>query len=314
MSLNIVFMGTPEFSVAPLNALIKNKFNVMWVYAQPSKRSKRGQKVNASAIEEFCKKNKLPFSSPINLNTEEEIKKFKLLSPDIVVVVAYGQIISKSYLDLFKFGFINIHASLLPKWRGAAPIQRAIMNRDKKIGVSIMKIEEKLDSGPILAKKEFDLDQNITHGEIEKQLSTTGANLLIESLKNIENLNSKFINQIHSEATYAQKIDKNETKINWNLEANKVLSHIHGLSPRPGAWFEYQKERFKVLKAKISSINGKPASVLDENLTISCKSNSIQILELQRQGKKKQSAKKFLLGNKIKNGSILIWCKDIKLK
>jgi len=225
---------------------------------------------------------------------------------DIVVVVAYGQIIPKSFLDIVKFGFINIHASLLPKWRGAAPIQRAIMNGDKKIGVSIMKIKEKLDSGPVLTSKELELDQNVTHGEMEKKLSLMGADLLIESLKTVEAGTSKFIDQKHSEATYAKKIDKAEAKINWNLDANKVLSHIHGLSPSPGAWFEFENERFKVLRAKISTLNGKSSSVLDENLTIACKSNSIQILELQRQGKNKQTTKEFLLGKKIGNGSILV--------
>ena len=299
-------MGTPEFSVPTLRTLIKNKFNVFKAYTQPPKKSKRGQKVNPSPIEEFCKKNKISFSNPPNLNSEEELKIFKKLSPDIVVVVAYGQIIPKGFLDIAKFGFINIHASLLPKWRGAAPIQRAIMNGDKKIGVSIMKIKEKLDSGPVLVSRELELDQNVTHGEMEKKLSLLGADLLIESLKIIETATSKFIDQMHSEATYAKKIDKAEAKINWNLDANKVLSHIHGLSPSPGAWFEFENERFKILKAKISTLNGKSNSVLDENLTIACKSNSIQILELQRQGKNKQTTKEFLLGRKISNGSILV--------
>jgi methionyl-tRNA formyltransferase len=235
MSLNVVFMGTPEFSVPTLNALIKNKHNVIKVYTQPPKKSKRGQKVNPSPIEEFCKKNNINLSNPTNLNNKEELEILKKLSPDIVVVVAYGQIIPKNFLDIAKFGFINIHASLLPKWRGAAPIQRAIMNGDKKIGVSIMKIEKKLDSGPILASEELELDQNATHGEIEKQLSIMGANLLIKSLKNIEDGNSKFVDQVHSEATYAKKIDKSETKIYWSLDALKVLAHIHVLSPSPGS-------------------------------------------------------------------------------
>ena len=305
MSFKIVFMGTPEFSLPTLEALIENKFNVVSVYTQPPTKSKRGQKINVSPIEEFSKKNKINFKNPINLNSDEELKIFKELSPDIVVVVSYGQIISKNFLNITKFGFINIHASLLPKWRGAAPIQRAIMNGDKKIGVSIMKIEEKLDSGPVLASKEIELGQNATHGEIEKKLSVMGANLLVENLKRLERGNSKFIGQVHSEATYAKKIDKGETKINWSLDATKVLAHIHGLSPIPGAWFEYENERFKVLRAKISTVNGKPSYVLDDNLTVACKSNSIQILELQRQGKNKQTAKEFLLGKKINSGSIL---------
>mgnify|MGYP006089509985 CR=1 FL=1 len=306
MSLKIVFMGTPEFSVPTLNSLIKNKFNIISAYTQPPKKSKRGQKVNSSSVELFCIKNKIDFKNPKNLNSNEELKIFKKLSPDIVVVVAYGQIISEDFLEIPKLGFINIHASLLPKWRGSAPIQRAIMNGDKKIGISIMKIKKELDSGPILTSKDFQLDQNDTHGEVEKKLSENGAILLIESLQNIEKGNSKFIEQIHTEATYAKKIKKNETKINWNLEANKVLSHIHGLSPSPGAWFEYQNERFKILKAKILSINGEPGFVIDEKLTVACKINSIQILELQRQGKNKQTAKDFLLGKKISTGSSLV--------
>ena len=306
MPLKIVFMGTPEFSVPTLNALIKNKFNIVSVYTQSPKKSKRGQKINVSPIEEFCKKNKLNYRNPKNLNTEEEFKLFKELAPDLVVVVAYGQIISKKFLDLVKFGFINIHASILPKWRGAAPIQRAIMNGDKKLGVSIMKIQEKLDSGPVLAFKELEIDQNKTFGEVEKKLSIMGSELLIDNIKIIEDGSSKFINQPHTEATYAKKIDKKETKINWNLDASKVLSHIHGLSPNPGAWFEYKKERFKILEAKISTSKATPGTVLDDNLSIGCKSNSIQILELQRQGKNRQTVKEFLLGNKISKGSILI--------
>ena len=305
MSLNIAFMGTPEFSVPTLDALIKNKFNVVKVYTQPPKKSKRGQKVNPSPVEEYCKMNKISFRNPLTLNSTEEFERFKELNINLVVVVAYGQIIPKNFLKIAKFGFINVHASLLPRWRGAAPIQRAIMNGDKKIGVSIMKIKEKLDSGPVLASKEFELDKNATHGDIEKRLSIEGANLLVQNLKDIETGKSKFIEQDHSEATYAKKIDKKETKIYWKRDAKKVLAHIHGLSPSPGAWFMFEGERFKILRAKISSENGKPGYVLDNNLTIGCEFNSIQILELQRQGKNRQTTKEFLLGKKINNGAIL---------
>jgi len=298
-------MGTPKFSIPALEKLIKNKFNILTVYAQSPKKSKRGQKINISPVEEFSKKNKLKVRNPNSINSDKEFKIFKELSPDLVIVVAYGQIIPKNFLKIAKFGFINIHASLLPKWRGAAPIQRAIMNGDKKIGVSIMKIEEKLDNGPVLSSREMKLDQNFTCGEIESKLSTMGADLLIDSLNDVKNGIAKFTDQAHGEATYAKKINKNETKINWNLDAEKVIAHIHGLSPNPGAWFQYKDERFKVLRVKKSSTIGKPGFVLDENLTIACKSNSIQIIELQRQGRNKQTTKEFLLGNKINNGSIL---------
>jgi len=306
MSLKIVFMGTPEFSVPTLESLINNKFEILSIYTQPPKKSKRGQKINISPIQKFSEQNNLPVRNPENLNNSEEYNFIKSLSADIAVVVAYGKLIPKNILKTTKLGFINIHASLLPKWRGAAPIQRAIMNGDKKTGVSIMKIEEKLDSGPVLASKELALDQNSTFDEIQKKLSVIGPDLLIESLKNIEKGKAEFIDQVHSDSTYAKKIDKNETKINWNLDANKVIAHIHGLSPNPGAWFEYKNERFKVLRANKSAESGNPGTLLDENLTIACKSDSIQILEIQRQGKNKQTSKDFLLGKKISKGSILI--------
>ena len=203
---------------------------------------------------------------------------------------------------MVKFGFINIHASLLPKWRGAAPIQRAIMNGDKKSGISIMKIQEKLDSGPVLALKEIGIDENKTFGEIEKKLSIIGAELLIDNLKIIKDGNAKFVNQLHTEATYAKKIDKKETKINWSTDAYKVLYHIHGLSPNPGAWFEYKKQRYKVWKAKIVNQNGDAGKTLDDKLTISCKDQAIKVLEIQKEGKNKQVTEQFLLGNKINQG------------
>ncbi len=303
MSLNVIFMGTPKFSIPALEELIKNKFNILAVYTQPPKKSKRGQKINVSPVEEFSKNKKLNIKNSNNLNNNDDYKVFKKFSPDLVIVVAYGQVIPKIYLETAKFGFINIHASLLPKWRGAAPIQRAIMNRDKKIGVSIMKIEEQLDTGPVLSSKEIDLDKSLTYEEIESKLSAMGANLLIKTLQQIQNGKAKFKNQIHSEATYAKKISKIESKINWNLDAEDVVAHIHGLSPNPGAWFEYNGSRFKALRVKKYSVSGKPGTIIDDNLTVACKSHSIQILELQKQGKNKQTAKEFLLGNKIISGA-----------
>ena len=245
MPLKIIFMGTPEFSVPALEVLNNKNFEILSVYTQPPRKSKRGQKVNISPIQKFAKENSLSVRNPENLNSNEEYKFFKNSSADIAIVVAYGRLIPKNILETTKLGFINIHASLLPKWRGAAPIQRSIMNGDKKTGISIMKIVEELDSGPTLAIKELKLDHNSTHGEVEKKLSIMGANLLIENLNSIEKGDLNFFNQINSEATYAKKINKNETKINWNLDASKVLAHIHGLSPNPGAWFEYEMKDLK---------------------------------------------------------------------
>ena len=305
MSLKIVFMGTPEFSVPALAALINNKFKILSIYTQPPKKSKRGQKINVSSVQKFSVKNNLPVRNTENLNNDKEYNFIKNLSADIAVVVAYGKLIPKNILKTTKLGFINIHASLLPKWRGAAPIQRAIMNGDKKTGVSIMKIEEKLDCGPIIVSRELELDTSATYGETEKKLSEIGANLLIESLKKIESGNSKFVEQVHSEATYAKKINKKEAKINWNSNADKIIAQIHGLNPNPGAWFKFEKERIKVWKAKKLLANGKPGTVLEENLTVACKSDSIQILEIQREGKNKQLTQDFLLGKKISKNSLL---------
>ena len=168
-----------------------------------------------------------------------------------------------------------------------------------------MRIEEKLDCGPVIASHELELDTSKTYGETEKKLSEIGANLLIESLKKIESGNAKFVEQIHSEATYAKKINKKETKINWNLNADQVIAQIHGLNPNPGAWFEFEKERMKVWKAKKLLASGRPGTVIEESLAVACKSNSVQILEIQREGKNKQLTQDFLLGKKISKGSIL---------
>ncbi|MAH54434.1 MAG: methionyl-tRNA formyltransferase [Pelagibacteraceae bacterium] len=304
MSLKIIFMGTPEFSVPTLKSLIDQDYEVSMIYTQPPKKSKRGQKINISPIQSFSEKKNIPFRSPETLNNNE-YEFIKNLSADLGVVVAYGKLIPINILEATKLGFLNIHASLLPKWRGAAPIQRSIMNGDKKTGISIMKIQEKLDSGPIMASRELELNSNSVYGEVEKKLSDIGANLLIECLQTIEKGNSKFVEQLHSEATYAKKISKKEAKIDWNSSANKIVAHIHGLNPNPGAWFEFQKERIKVWKAKKLLLNGRPGTVLDENLTVACQSNSIQILEIQREGKNKQSTKDFLLGKKISQNSLL---------
>jgi|TARA_B100001079_G_scaffold117595_1_gene101133 methionyl-tRNA formyltransferase len=304
MPLKIIFMGTPEFSVPTLKALIDQNYEVLMIYTQPPKKSKRGQKVNISPIQSFSEKKNIPFRSPETLNNNE-YEFIKNLSADLGVVVAYGKLIPINILEATKLGFLNIHASLLPKWRGAAPIQRSIMNGDKKTGISIMKIQEKLDSGPIMASHELELNSNSTYGEVEKKLSDVGANLLIECLQTIEKGNSKFVEQLHSEATYAKKINKKEAKIDWNSNADKIVAHIHGLNPNPGAWFEFQKERIKVWKAKKLLLNGRPGTVLNENLTVACQSNSIQILEIQREGKNKQSTKDFLLGKKISQNSLL---------
>ena len=293
-------MGTPNFSVPIMKSLYQNGYPICAVYTQPPKKSMRGQKINKSPIQKLAENFNLNIRNPNFLNQKEELKYFKSLNADIVIVVAYGQVIPKEFLSLSKHGFINIHASLLPKWRGAAPIQRAIMNLDEVTGISVMKIVEKLDSGPIMLKKEIKLSNEMNTEDVSNQLSKIGSEIISDCLDLIEIGKAKFVEQDHSKATYAKKINKEEAKINWNEDALKIIAKINGLYQNPGAWFLFQGERHKVLKATLSDLKGQPGSVLDGNLTIACGGKSIKIHEIQRQGKSKQKTTEFLLGSKIK--------------
>ena len=306
MSQKIVFMGTPEFSVPTLKSLINSNHKVLAVYSQPASKAHRGQKIIPSSVETVAKKYSLNLRTPVSLNNEEEYNFLKKLEPDIVVVIAYGKIIPKRFLNLAKNGFINVHASLLPKWRGAAPIQRSIMNLDDETGISIMKIVEDLDAGPVMQQDKININENVDTLTLSKILSQLGAKSIISAINKIEKGQAKFQEQNHSLATYAEKISKIEGKINWKESAKKVLAKINGLNPNPGAWFEYNKERYKVLKAKIVNENNDPGKILDDKLTIACSEQSIKILEIQKEGKNKQSTDQFLLGNNIKQGENII--------
>ena len=294
-------MGTPNFSVPILKSLYQNGYPICSVYTQPPKKSMRGQKTNKSPIQKIAENFSLNIRNPNFLNqNEKELEYFKSLRADIVIVVAYGQLIPKEFLSLSKHGFINIHASLLPKWRGAAPIQRAIMNLDEVTGISVMKIVEKLDAGPTMLKKEIKLSNEMNAEDVSNQLSKIGSEIISDCLDLIEIGKAKFVEQDHSKATYAKKINKEEAKISWDEDAIKIIAKINGLYPNPGAWFLFQGERYKILKATLSDLKGQPGSVLDGNLTIACGDKSIKIQEIQRQGKSKQKTTEFLLGSKIK--------------
>jgi methionyl-tRNA formyltransferase len=307
MSKKIVFMGTPFFSVPILKSLHHNGYLISTVYTQPPQKSQRGQKINKSSIQEISEILKITCRTPNLLkDNKEEYNYLKDLNADIAIVVAYGKIIPKEYLSLVKKGFINIHASLLPKWRGAAPIQRSIMNLEKETGISIMRIGEKLDTGPICNSYKIEIRADDNLKTISKKLSVLAAEKILENIDDILEDKMEFRDQNHSEASYATKIEKNEGQIEWNETAENIIGKINGLYPMPGAFFTYAGERYKILKASLSLGNGKIGEVLDNYLEISCgNKKSIKVLEIQRQGKKPQNIIEFMPGSQIKKGSIL---------
>ena len=298
-------MGTPEFAVQTLEVLAKSEYQLECVYTQPPKKSSRGQKLNATPVQIAAERLHLKIKTPVSLNNESDFEYFKFIKPYIVIVVAHGQIIPKKYLDLSKKGFINIHASLLPKWRGAAPIQRSIMNLEKETGISFMKIEEGLDTGPFMSQIKIKINKETNSLELSNKLAELGAKNILKCLDIISNNKEKFIKQDNSKATYAKKIEKSESKIIWNEKADKVLAKINGLNPTPGAWFEHKKIRYKIFKAEISNLSGEPGEVLNDSLSISCKDQSINILEIQKEGKKKLMVKEFTIGGNISKGEFV---------
>ena len=300
-------MGTPFFAVPILKSLYQNGYPISVVYTQPPEKSQRGQKINKSPIQGISETLNIDFRSPQTLkDNEEEFKFLKELNADLAIVVAYGQIIPKNFLNLTKKGFINIHASILPTWRGAAPIQRSIMNLDNETGISIMKLAEELDSGPVSKIYKIKLNKNDNALEISEKLSLLAAEKILDDIDEILDDKAKFFEQDNSKATYAKKIDKSEGKINWNDGALNILSKINGLFPVPGAFFNFNGERYKILKAEIGNGLGEIGEVLTDKLEVACGNNqSIKILEIQRQGKKSQKIGEFMLGSQIKKGSFI---------
>ena len=290
-----------------LKSLYQNGYPISDVYTQPPQKSQRGQRINKSPIQGIAETLNLEFRTPKFLkNNNEEFEYFKSINADLAVVVAYGQIIPKEFLNLTKKGFINIHASILPSWRGAAPIQRSIMNLDKETGITIMKIAEQLDTGPICNTYKINLENNLNAQDISEQLSSLAAENILDNIDNILDDKAKFIEQNHAQATYAPKIQKLEGKINWDENALNIIGKINGLYPVPGAFFIFKGERYKILKADIGNGIGNPGEVVSDYLEVACGNRqSIKIKEIQRQGKKPQNIGEFMLGSQIKKGSLI---------
>ena len=307
MAKKIVFMGTPMFAVPILKSLYQNGYPISNVYTQPPQKSQRGQRINKSPVQGIAETLNLEFRTPKYLkNNYEEFEYFKAINADLAIVVAYGQIIPKEFLSLTKKGFINIHASLLPRWRGAAPIQRSIMNLDKEVGISIMKIAEQLDTGPVCNTYKLNSENNLNASDISEKLSLIAAEKILNNIDDILEDKANFVDQDHSKATYASKIQKAEGEINWNEDAKKINGKINGLYPVPGAFFIHKGERYKILKAEIGNGIGNPGEVVTDYLEVCCgDKQSIKIKEIQRQGKKPQNIGEFMLGSQIKKGTTI---------
>ena len=306
MALNIIFMGTPDFAVPILKSINDSSHNILEVYTQPPNKKNRGQKISFSPVHQYSNEMNISVRHPLTLETQEEFEYIKKIKPDIVVVVAYGKILPSKFLNLENVLFINIHASLLPKWRGAAPIQRAIMNCDNETGISIMKIVTKLDAGPVLIESKIKITKETNFEELSSQMSNLGAKLILKALDLIENGKAKFIPQNDKDATYAKKIDKTECKINWNSEAKTIIAKINALHPNPGSWFKLKGSRIKAIRAIEVAIKGEPGEIINKNFTIGCSQNSVQILELKKEGKNKITSSEFVKGNELKVGSNII--------
>jgi methionyl-tRNA formyltransferase len=306
MQKKIGFMGTPNFAVPILKNIYQNGYEVSVIYTQPPSKSNRGQKFEKSPIHSFAETLSYVIRTPNQLkNNKSEYEYFKNLDLDLVIVVAYGIIIPKEFLSLSKQGFINLHASILPKWRGAAPIQRSIMNNDKETGISVMKINEKLDEGDISDVFKISIMENENAQVLSDRLSNLASEKISYIIDGIIDKEVNFKPQDHTQATYAEKIKKMEGLIDWNDKAENIIGKINGLYPYPGGYFIYRGERYKILKAQISLNKDQPGKVLSNDLEISCGENSIKILEIQREGKKPQKINEFILGSQIQKGNNL---------
>jgi methionyl-tRNA formyltransferase len=294
----IIFMGTPKIASSYLNALINNKYNIVAVYTQPPKKRDRGLTVKKSPVEELAIKNNLDIYNPIKFN-KNEITKFKNLKPDLVIVMAYGFLLPKEILNYPLYGCINIHVSLLPRWRGASPIEYAILNGDKETGITIFKLEKKLDSGPIISQKKIIIEDSFNKELLINRLNFEGINLLLLSLTNLFTNNVKYIEQDEKLSTYAKKITHLTTKIDFNKNTNEVLNKIKAFSPKPGAWFMYNNERIKIIEASISKGKYSPSVIINNKFHIGCLDGLICPIIIQREGKKSMKIDDFLRGFKF---------------
>jgi len=300
LALRLVFMGTPEFAVPTLDAIVDAGHKLTAVYTRPPRPAGRGMAEQTSPIAHQAKRFGPPVCMPKTLREIGAVDAMRAHHADAAVVVAYGLILPKEILASFPLGCFNLHASLLPRWRGAAPIQRAIMAGDRETGVAVMKMEEGLDTGPVAMTERIAIGPDTTAGDLNDELARLGAGLMVRALSALEKRELRLTPQPSAGATYANKIEKAETRIDWTQSWNKVHDYCRGLSPFPGAWFEHSKAgRIKVLRSTEASGAGEPGRVLDDDLTVACGEGAIRLLELQRAGRQPMRAEEFLRGTPI---------------
>lgn len=307
MPLRVIFMGTPEFSVPTLRAIADAGHEIEAVYTQPPRAAgRRGLELTPSPVQREAERLGLEVRTPVSPKSDAEQQAFCALRPDVAVVVAYGLLLPKPILEAPRLGCLNGHASLLPRWRGAAPIQRAIMAGDTETGMMVMRMEEGLDTGPVAMAEKCAIGPDMTAGELHDRLMHIGAALMAEALARLERDALTFTAQATEGVTYAKKIDKAETRVDWTRPAGDVHDHIRGLSPFPGAWCEIEiggrLERLKLLRSTLSQGAGEPGGILDDRLTVACGSGAIRLVEVQRAGGRPIAAQEFLRGAKLEKG------------
>ena len=309
MSLRIVFMGTPDFAVPTLEALHAAGHDIVACYSQPPRPAgRRGLELVSSPVQRAAERLGIPVHTPTSLKEKREQNEFANLGSDVAVVVAYGMLLPAAILETPKFGCYNGHASLLPRWRGAAPIQRAIMAGDRQTGMSIMKMDEGLDTGDVALTRSVAIGESMTAGDLHDQLAEQGAQLMVRAMEMLKRGSLALQPQPADGVTYAPKISKNEARIDWALSAGQIHRTIMGLAPFPGAWFELPANkpvRVKVLASRAVTASGSSGTVLDEQLTIGCGEGAVRLLQLQKAGSRAMDVTEFLRGNPVAPGSLL---------
>ena len=307
MPLRLIFMGTPDFAVPTLLELVAHGHEIAAVYTRAAKPAGRGMKLQPTPVEQEARRLGIPVLTPTTLKTPEALQEFRAHNADAAVVVAYGMILPKTILDAPKLGCFNLHASLLPRWRGAAPINRAVMAGDSETGVMVMKMDEGLDTGDVAMAERLTITDAMTAADVHDALARLGGDLMVRAMGALERGKLQLTKQTGEDVTYAAKIEKAEARIDWNKPARAVLRHIHGLSPFPGAWCEIPIEgeqvRVKLLRCEMVEGSGTPGEVLDDHLTVACGEGALRILELQRAGKAPMKAADFLRGTPLKAGA-----------